>query len=358
MRSHRSEERQVTSGLGYPGARTLEEVRRIGNHDSMMSAAPVASRHTAPRPSFGFLICLPLLLSFCAPVAENAYAQEPASGDAPEDIWSDDYINMIFPWAPANDDILQFKQYHTYETMKTRMMRLAEDNPDIFAFYEGMNGGTNARGEEVTANAYEGWYYGHASPWMKITHDVQGGDYNAFVGDTGNYPERHDVMIVGNHHAREWMSYEVPMMQLEVIAFSYNNIGYDNDGDGLIDEDTWGDSNGDGQLDDDGDCLALASEHQDSNGDGTPCGPGDLGVDEDYSEQFITDLVNSENSTSSPCSTWTATSTTERSSARHLLGKHARVEAGERTCETTPSPALPRFLTCKKRWTRTAMAWT
>ena len=113
-----------------------------------------------------------------------------------------------------------------------------------------------------------------------------------FVGDNGNYPERHDVMIVGNHHAREWMSYQVPMLQLEVIAFSYNNIGYDNDGDGLVDEDSWGDTNGDGILDDDGDCLALATEYQDSNGDGVNCGPGDHGVDEDYSEQWITDLVN------------------------------------------------------------------
>ena len=261
--------------------------------DSMTSAAPIVSRHTAPRPSLGFLICLPLLLSFCAPVAENAYAQEPASGDSPEDIWHEDYINMIFPWADESDPKLQFKEYHTYDSLKIRMMRLAEENPDIFAFHEGMNGGINARGEEVTANAYEGWYYGHSSPWMKITQDVEGGDYNPFVGDTGNYPDRHDVMIVGNHHAREWMSYQVPMMQLEVIAFSYNNIGYDNDGDGLVDEDTWGDSNGDGQLDDDGDCLALAAEYQDSNGDGTACGPGDLGVDEDYSEQWITDLVNS-----------------------------------------------------------------
>jgi len=244
------------------------------------------------RPSFGFLICLPLLLSLMTPMVASTIAQDEPAGLAPEDIWSDDYINDIFPWAPASDDILQFKQYHTYETMKTRMMRLAEENPDIFEYHEGMNGGTNARGEEVTADAYEGWYYGHLSPWMKITADVQGGDYNEFVGDNGNYPDRHDVMIVGNHHAREWMSYEVPMLQLEVIAFSYNNIGYDNDGDGLIDEDGWGDSNGDGILDDDGDCLAMASEHQDSNGDGVNCGPGDHGVDEDYSEQFITDLVN------------------------------------------------------------------
>ena len=245
------------------------------------------------RPSFGALIVLPLLLSLVAPVANAAVAQDEPTGYAPEDIWSDDYNDMIFPWAPANDRILQFKEYHTYETMKTRMLRLAEDNPDIFQFHEGMNGGTNARGEEVTANAYEGWFYGHASPWLKITGDVQDGDYNPFVGDTGNYADRHDVMIVGNHHAREWMSYQVVIMQMEVIAFSYNNIGYDNDGDGEIDEDPWGDANGDGALDDDGDCLGLDPSFQDSNGDGTPCGPGDLGVDEDYSEQWITDLVNS-----------------------------------------------------------------
>ncbi len=70
----------------------------------------------------------------------------------------------------------------------------------------------------------------------------------------------YDVMIVGNHHAREWMSYTVAVMQMEVIAFSYNNIGYDNDGDGLVDEDPWGDANNDGILDDDGDCLALRSD--------------------------------------------------------------------------------------------------
>ena len=222
----------------------------------------------------------------------TANAQDEPAGLAPSDVWSDDYTNMIFPWAPANDLDRQFKEYHTYETTKALMLQLEQENPDIFEFHEGLLGGTNARGEEVTVDTYEGWYYGYSSPWMKITGDVGGGEFNEFVGDSGNYADRHDVLIVGNHHAREWMSYEVVLMQLEVIAFSYNNIGYDNDGDGLVDEDPWGDDNQDGILDDDGDCLALASEYQDSNGDGTPCGPGDLGVDEDYSEQFITDLIN------------------------------------------------------------------
>ena len=244
------------------------------------------------RPSFGVLIVLPLLLSLIAPIANASVNQEEPVGTSPDDVWSSDYIDMIFPWAPANDAILQFKEYHTYDTMKNRMLRLTEDNPDIFEFHEGMNGGINARGEPTTNDNYEGWFYGHASPWLKITGDVTGGEYNPFVGDNGNYEDRYDVMLVGNHHAREWMSYETPLMVMEVIAFSYNNIGYDNDGDGEVDEDGWGDDNGDGILDDDGDCLALDASFQDSNGDGTPCGSGDLGVDEDYSEQWITDLVN------------------------------------------------------------------
>ena len=77
-----------------------------------------------------------------------------------------------------------------------------------------------------------------------------------------------------------------------MLAHYYGMVGIDNDGDGRVDEDPWGDANNDGILDDDGDCLSLAAEYQDSNGDGNPCGPGDLGVDEDFSEQQLTDLVN------------------------------------------------------------------
>ena len=257
---------------------------------SSKRSSPAVALNT--KPSFGFLICLPLLLSLVSPIVVTANAQEEPSGLTPTDIWSEDYASEIFPWAPENDRDRQFKEYHSYETTKELMLQLEQENPDIFEFHEGLLGGTNARGEQVTADTYEGWYYGYSSPWMKITGDVGGGEYNEFVGDSGNYADRHDVMIVGNHHAREWMSYTVALMQLEVIAFSYDNIGYDNDGDGLVDEDPWGDANNDGILDDDGDCLSLAEEFQDSNKDGNPCGPGDLGVDEDYSEQLITDLVN------------------------------------------------------------------
>ena len=126
----------------------------------MTTAAPVALRSLSSS-TLGFLIVLPLLLSFAAPVA-NAYAGNPSRGHA-QDVWSDDYINMIFPWAPANDDILSSS--NTTPPPREVKSRLAEDNPDIFEYHEGMNGGTNARGG-MTADAYEGWYYGHSSPWM------------------------------------------------------------------------------------------------------------------------------------------------------------------------------------------------
>jgi hypothetical protein len=280
----------MSPNIALSAARTLEEVRRVRMADSMTSAAPVASRHTAPRPSLGFLICLPLLLSLAGPVAGSAYVQEPATGDAPEDIWSDEYVAYEFPW--GGDEAVQFKEYHTYETMRNRMLRLAEDNSDFVAFHEGLNGGTNARGQETNEDTYKGWFYGHPSPWLKITGNIEGGEYNAFNGDTGNYVDREDILIVGNHHAREWMSYEVPMFMIETLVWAYNNIGYDNDGDGLVDEDPWGDADGDGIIDDDGDCLRLDPSMQDSDGDGTPCGPGDLGVDEDFSEQKLHDLIN------------------------------------------------------------------
>ena len=220
----------------------------------------------------------------------------PSEGLEPEDIWSEDYANEIYPW--GGNDRIQFKEYHDYFTMRDRMMQLEEENYGIMSFHEGLNGGLNDRNQETNSDYYEGWHYKHPSPWMKITgggeelEGVDGGDCNDFVGDCGNYPDIPDIQLVGNHHAREWMSYEVPMFFLETVAHYYGTAGIDNDGDGLIDEDTWGDSDGDGQLDDDGDCLSLAPTFQDSNGDGEACGPGDLGVDEDFPEQQITDLVN------------------------------------------------------------------
>ena len=285
------------------------------------------------------ILLLPFLLSFLSPVVSASVASEvsaQAEDDEeiewdPLDIWDLEgegkYIDCfefensegepelscdyVFPW--GGDPMMQFKEYYTFEAIRARMMRIAADNPDIIQFHEGLNGGINARGETTTADTYKGWEYRNPSAWLKITADVEGGDYNAFNGDTGNYADRPDVMIVGNHHAREWMSHTTPMLFLETVAYYYGGEPVDNDGDapywqsngiddnndGVIDdpfegydEDPWGDADGDGQVDDDGDCLALEPRYQDSNGDGKPCNPGDIGVDEDFSEVDLTNMIN------------------------------------------------------------------
>ena len=74
-------------------------------------------------------LILPLLLSVAAPIAMVApvSAQDADTGLAPEDIWSDDYVNQIFPWAHESNDQLQFRSYHDYFSMKDRM-QLAMEN--------------------------------------------------------------------------------------------------------------------------------------------------------------------------------------------------------------------------------------
>ena len=234
-----------------------------------------------------------LLLNSVALTGSLAAAQDDDEpGKAPEDLWSIEYVSQSYPWGGDSD--AQFDSFHDFLSMRQRMQYLAERNPEIFEFHDGMPGGVNDRGVEMDSDSYKGWFYKDEIPWMKITggaDGVEGGTCDPFVGDCGNYADRPDVLLVGVHHAREWMGYEVAMLFLETIAHYYGMAGVDNDGDGLIDEDPWGDADGDGVLDDDGDCLMLNESYQDSNGDGTPCGPGDLGVDEDFSEQWITDLV-------------------------------------------------------------------
>ena len=104
---------------------------------------------------------LPFLLSMLSPVAlaPVASAQDVGTGYAPEDIWSTDYANQVFPWGPHGDyDKLQFREYYDYFSMKERMQTLAAYYPDFLQFHEGLLGGMNARGQMPTSNDYEGWY--------------------------------------------------------------------------------------------------------------------------------------------------------------------------------------------------------
>ena len=73
-----------------------------------MSSRAVAIR---VKPSFGFLIMIPLLLSLASPmVSASVSVEDEPQGYAPSDIWYDDYDNEIFPWAAADDRVLKFKE--------------------------------------------------------------------------------------------------------------------------------------------------------------------------------------------------------------------------------------------------------
>ena len=104
-----------------------------------------------PRRIPALALLMPLMLSVLAPVSLIAPvgAQESDSGLAPEDIWSEEYTNQIFPW--GGNDRLQFREYHDYFSMKDRMQQLADQNSDFMSYHEGLLGGVNARGQEMSA---------------------------------------------------------------------------------------------------------------------------------------------------------------------------------------------------------------
>ena len=124
----------------------------------------------------------------------------------------------------------------------------------------------------MTATEYEGWYYNHASPWMKITANVGDGEYNDYNGDNGNYARQTRYHACWKSSCTGMDVFRSSNVLFEQLTYYYGMAGVDNDGDGLIDEDGW-----DG-VDNDGDCLSLNASAQDSNGDGIACGPGDLGA--------------------------------------------------------------------------------
>ena len=71
---------------------------------------------------------LPFLLCMLSPVAlaPVASAQDVGTGYSPEDIWSTEYSNQVFPWGPHGDfEKLQFREYYDYFSMKERMQTLA-----------------------------------------------------------------------------------------------------------------------------------------------------------------------------------------------------------------------------------------
>ena len=73
------------------------------------------------------LLALPLMLTLCAPIANAGVTQDEAGPRRSGVVGR--LHQPHFPLGDEDDRILQFKEYHTYETVKQRLQRIAEDYP-------------------------------------------------------------------------------------------------------------------------------------------------------------------------------------------------------------------------------------
>ena len=159
-------------------------------------------------------------------------------------------------------DIL-FDDYHEYYEVVSELQKFANDYPEIVEFYtltDLIPAGQTWQGNEI---------YG-----VKISDNVA--NEPEFYDD----PDEETMFIVGNHHAREWMTVVTPLYFVYYLTHFYGAEPTDNDGDGLVNEDPIDgiDNDGDGELGGRVDAEGRALfDGIDNDGDGVI----DEGIDED-----------------------------------------------------------------------------
>jgi len=168
-------------------------------------------------------------------------------------------------------DILFDEYYDTSAEVYSDLLVFQTNYPEIVELYvltDIIPAGQTWQGNEI---------YG-----IKISDNV------ANEPDYYDDPDEETFFIVGNHHAREWMTVVTPMYFAYFLTHFYGMEPTDNDGDGLINEDIIDgiDNDGDGEIvPEDG---FAWFDGIDNDGDGII----DEGIDEDPSEARITHLVN------------------------------------------------------------------
>ena len=183
-----------------------------------------------------------------------------------DDSWLQDSTN-IFPFDQHFDDYIEYNE--VYENLTW----FADQYPDIVKLHR------------LTDIIPQGstWRDNHIYA-LKISDGVQ--NEVEYYDD----PDEETFLVVGNHHAREWMTVVAPMYFIHYLTYFYGMEPTDNDGDGLINEDPL-----DG-IDNDGD--GEQGGKQDANGnamwdgiDNDNDGIIDEGIDEDPIEARVTQLV-------------------------------------------------------------------
>lgn len=166
-----------------------------------------------------------------------------------------------------------FLDYPDYDNLTQQLFDIQTENPDIAEVYD-----------LTELTSFGETHYGRAVWCMKISDGV------GSEPDWYNDPDEEDIVIVGAHHAREWMAMMTPLYFIYYLTELYGLSEVDNDGDGSIDEDPldgW-DNDGDGEDDDDNPATMARMDGTDNDDDGLI----DEGIDEDCIEGKATYLVN------------------------------------------------------------------
>lgn len=200
----------------------------------------------------------------------NIDTTTPLSGESasstPDDIGPDG--NYTFPWDPYFDDYISLGE------LESHLRGIAADHPDL------------ARVIDIAElNDIGGTVDGRPMLGLKITANLDQEPDEDYYTD----PDKEDIVIIGNHHAREWMTIMVPLYFAFYLTELYGLPPTDNDHDGQTNEDPIDgiDNDGDGE-DDDGDNSTLARfDGIDNDGDGKI----DEGIDEDPIEARISHML-------------------------------------------------------------------
>ncbi len=165
-----------------------------------------------------------------------------------------------------------FLDYPGYENLTDQLFAIQANHSDIMEIYD-----------LTELTSFGATHYDRVVWGVKISDGVDD------EPDWYNDPDEEDIVIVGAHHAREWMTISACLYFIYYLTEFYGSEGIDNDGDGKVDEDRLDgyDNDWDGEDDDGDEATMPRMDGNDNDEDGLI----DEGIDEDLMEGLVTYLV-------------------------------------------------------------------